>query len=389
MNGRALLVSPLGFLIGISLGALGGGGSILAVPVLVYAAGESPKAATTTSLVVVGATALGGMFAHLRAGRVRVLPGIMFGLAGIGGSLVGTKLNHSVDPNVLLLAFAGLMLIAAWRMWVNQAQPGAGDEDFELYPEPPGYDQTHVATRTRVTPLVVAKVLGAGTVVGFITGFFGVGGGFVVVPALVLALGFDMAEAVGTSLLVIAINSAVALATRIGTTGIDWAVAAPFTIAGLLGVSVGKSIADRLPTVTLVRWFVGSSSCSPPTSPSAPAWPSPPHDRHRRAQGRCVLGSLYQAADPARQQRPRANASGPTSEFAQPNELTSSAWPARGDPRGRPCDRPVRRRHAGTSGHPARPANGSTPRTTGSTPRPTCTPTACTSHPRATATTSS
>ena len=158
---------------------------------------------------------------------------------------------------MLLLAFAGLMLIAAWRMWANQDEPGAGDEDFELYPEPPGYDETHVATRTRVTPLVVAKVLGAGTVVGFITGFFGVGGGFVVVPALVLALGFDMAEAVGTSLLVIAINSAVALATRIDTTGIDWAVAAPFTIAGLLGVSVGKSIADRLPTVTLVRWFVG------------------------------------------------------------------------------------------------------------------------------------
>ena len=75
--------------------------------------------------------------------------------------------------------------------------------------------------------------------------------------ALVLALGFDMAEAVGTSLLVIAINSAVALTTRINTTGIDWAVALPFTIAGLLGVSVGKSIADRLPTVTLVRWFVG------------------------------------------------------------------------------------------------------------------------------------
>jgi len=257
VNGRALLVSPLGFLIGISLGALGGGGSILAVPVLVYAAGESPKAATTTSLVVVGATALGGMFAHLRAGRVRVLPGIMFGLAGVGGSLVGTKLNHSVDPNVLLLAFAGLMLIAAWRMWANQDEPGAGDEDFELYPEPAGYDGTHIATRTRVTPLVVAKVLGAGTVVGFITGFFGVGGGFVVVPALVLALGFDMAEAVGTSLMVIAINSAVALTTRINTTGIDWAVALPFTIAGLLGVSVGKSIADRLPTVTLVRWFVG------------------------------------------------------------------------------------------------------------------------------------
>ena len=124
MNPRALLVSPLGFLIGVSLGALGGGGSILAVPVLVYAAGETPQAATTTSLVVVGATALGGMFAHLRAGHVRVLPGVVFGLAGIGGALLGTRLNDAVNANVLLLAFAGLMLIAAWRMWVEPNRAG-------------------------------------------------------------------------------------------------------------------------------------------------------------------------------------------------------------------------------------------------------------------------
>lgn len=259
MNGRALVVSPLGFLIGVSLGALGGGGSILAVPILVYAAGESPQAATTTSLIVVGAASFVGMFAHLRAGRVRVVPGIMFGLAGIGGSVVGTRFNHAVDANVLLLAFAGLMLVAAWRMWVNQTEPGAGDEDFELFPEPepePG-GTVQVLTRSQVTVTVVSKVLIAGTVVGFITGFFGVGGGFVVVPALVLALDFEMPEAVGTSLLVIAINSAVALAGRIGTTPVDWDIAIPFTASALLGVSVGKHIADRLPTVTLVRWFVG------------------------------------------------------------------------------------------------------------------------------------
>ena len=126
-------------------------------------------------------------------------------------------------------------------------------------PRPPGELHTATATtqRLQVTTAVAAKVLAAGSVVGFITGFFGVGGGFVIVPALVLTLGFGMADAVGTSLLVIAINSAVALATRVGTTGVEWDVAIPFTIAGLLGVSVGKALADRLPTVTLVRWFVG------------------------------------------------------------------------------------------------------------------------------------
>jgi uncharacterized membrane protein YfcA len=258
-----LLVSPFGFLIGVSLGALGGGGSILAVPVLVYAAGETPQAATTTSLVVVGATALGGMFAHLRAGHVRIVPGVVFGLAGIGGALLGTRLNDAVNANVLLLAFAGLMLIAAWRMWVNQTEPGAGDEDFAPYPDAstPKTGGVAIATATtqrlQVTIAVAAKVLAAGSVVGFITGFFGVGGGFVIVPALVLTLGFGMADAVGTSLLVIAINSAVALTTRVGTTGVEWDVTIPFTVAGLLGVSVGKALADRLPTATLVRWFVG------------------------------------------------------------------------------------------------------------------------------------
>lgn len=243
---RALLASPLGFLIGVSLGALGGGGSILAVPALVYGAGQGAKAATTTSLFIVGLTAVAGMIAHLRAGRVRVGAGLVFGAVGIGGSLAGSYLNQAVDPDVLLLAFAGLMVVAAWRMWAQARR---------VVPSSVGAAAATQAT-TGLDVATVVKVAVAGTAVGFLTGFFGVGGGFVIVPALVLALRFPMLDAVGTSLLVIAFNSAFALSQRVGTTGIEWRIALPFTVAGLAGVGAGKRLADRVPAATLARWFV-------------------------------------------------------------------------------------------------------------------------------------
>ena len=101
------------------------------------------------------------------------------------------------------------------------------------------------------------KVIVAGTIVGLLTGFFGVGGGFVIVPALVLALGFSMPEAIGTSLLVITINSAVALTTRLQARSIEWATVVPFTIAGLIGVVVGSRLASKHDSTSLQRWFVG------------------------------------------------------------------------------------------------------------------------------------
>lgn len=249
---RALLASPLGFLIGLSLGALGGGGSILAVPALVYAAGQTPKHATTTSLVLVALTALIGMVPHWRAGRVRFVAGTIFGLAGIGGSLLGSHWNKNADPNVLLLAFSGLMLVAAYGMWRR----------VRTTPRPPRSVGAAAAPRVLAQPvhvdaLTVVKVIVAGTIVGLLTGFFGVGGGFVIVPALVLALGFTMAEAVGTSLLVITINSAVALTTRLQSGSIEWATVIPFTIASLLGVMVGSSLASTRDSRSLQRWFVG------------------------------------------------------------------------------------------------------------------------------------
>ena len=252
---RLLLTLPLGVLIGVTLGAVGGGGSILAVPVLVYAVGLEAKAATTASLVVVGIAALGGMVGHWRAGRVRFVAGLIFGLAGVGGSVVGSLLNRSVNPDVLLLAFSALTFLAAWSMWSRRRHHVLHDHAVETTTtDVPRPEASSPARRARL--VTIGKVLAAGTVVGFVTGFFGVGGGFVVVPALVLALGYAMPVAVGTSLLVIAINSGAALLSRLATSGVDWHVALPFAGAAAIGSIVGKRIADRLPAASLMGWFV-------------------------------------------------------------------------------------------------------------------------------------
>lgn len=258
---RTLIASPLGLLIGLSLGALGGGGSILAVPALVFAAGETPTQATTTSLVLVAITAAIGLVPHWRDGRVRVAAGLTFGAAGVGGSFVGSRLNRAVDPDVLLLAFSGLMLVAAWAMWRKANRPTHAPT-----PRPVGAAVRHSADDAaddaagqRIsadTVRLAAKVLAAGTVVGLLTGFFGVGGGFVVVPALVLALDMAMPEAVGTSLLVIVVNTVVALGMRWGSGTVHWAAVVPFGIAAVVGVLIGTRVARTRDPRVLQRWFV-------------------------------------------------------------------------------------------------------------------------------------
>lgn len=258
MSARALLASPLGFLIGLSLGALGGGGSILAVPVLVYVAGQDATAATATSLVLVGITSLVGLVPHWRAGRVRVRSGVIFGVVGVAGAIAGSILNRRLDDDVLLLAFAGVMVLAGARMWHSAsrqsrvAAPASAGAAVALPQPPPPSDAAPEAWDAGR----VARVLAAGTVVGFMTGLFGVGGGFVIVPALVLALGFTMPEAVGTSLLVIAINSVVALSTRLGAGGVEWGVVLPFAVSSLTGVFVGGRLASTRSPAGLQRAFV-------------------------------------------------------------------------------------------------------------------------------------
>jgi len=259
-----LLAVALGLLIGLSLGALGGGGSILTVPALVYALGETAQTATTGSLVIVGITAAAAAVGHARARRVRWRAGLAFGAAGVAASLVGTHLNARVQPGVLLVAFAVLMLIAAGAMLAKTMVPSSPDEDEadqQAGPLPrPAQTGTAAqagpgAPRAGTTVRNALPVLAAGLVVGFLTGFLGVGGGFIIVPALVLTLKYDMPTAVGTSLVVISLNSAVALLARGGQERFDWAVIVPFTLAAIAGSGAGKKVADRMSGPHLTRGF--------------------------------------------------------------------------------------------------------------------------------------
>jgi uncharacterized membrane protein YfcA len=237
-----LLAVPLGLAIGFALGALGGGGSILTVPALVYALGQDTRTATTSSLVIVGLTSLIALVPHARAGCVRFGPGLIFGVLGIAGSVAGSALSTAVDPDVLLTAFAVLMLVVAALMLqrVRRARRLPG---HAAPPAPPMLSLRPFACDCpRVATLLVTASL-----VGLLTGFFGVGGGFALVPALVLVLRFPMWTAVGTSLLVIAVNSASALTARVGSGvgDLDWALIGAFTAAAIAGSLVGGRITAR------------------------------------------------------------------------------------------------------------------------------------------------
>ena len=253
-----------GLLIGLSLGALGGGGSVLAVPVLVYALGQSAGQATTGSLVVVGVTSLVGAVTAQRAGNVLLGRGVAFGAVAIGGAAVGARLSGLVPEPVLLAAFAGLLLVVAVVMAVRQVRAHEADRTRASHGDGSGgrrrpqlddpiisFSPTFACQCPRAL-----KVLVTATVVGLLTGFLGVGGGFLVVPALVLALGLPMEFAAGTSLVVIAITSAAALVVRAGTgTHPDWALVALLTVAAMVGGIAGARAATRADTSRLQAAF--------------------------------------------------------------------------------------------------------------------------------------
>ena len=251
-----LLAVVAGALIGLSLGALGGGGSILAVPVLVYLLGQSATQATTGSLVVVGVTSILGAVTAYRAGNVLLARGIAFGSVAIGGAAVGSKASTLVPPAVLMASFGVLMLfvggLMAWRQLRRSRGSGRG---IAVRPKLDDPIITFTPTIACACPRAL-KVLATATIVGLLTGFLGVGGGFLVVPALMLALGLPIRYAAGTSLVVITITSAAALAVRAGS-GIspDWSAVLLLTVVAAVGAVVGARFAGKVDAVRLSAAF--------------------------------------------------------------------------------------------------------------------------------------
>ncbi|MDQ0931159.1 sulfite exporter TauE/SafE family protein [Streptomyces turgidiscabies] len=233
------LVIAASLVVGVNLGILGGGGSVLTVPILVYLAGQDTKEAIATSLFVVGVTSLAALIPHARAHRVRWRTGLLFGAFSMAGAYGGGRVAEYVPGTALLVAFAAMMLATAAAMLRRSRHPGE--------PKPPHRD------------LPLGHVAVEGLVVGAVTGLVGSGGGFLVVPALAILGGLPMSIAVGTSLLVIAMNSFAGLAGHLTDVRIDWSLALTVTAAAVAGSVIGARFAGRIPQDTLRRtfgWFV-------------------------------------------------------------------------------------------------------------------------------------
>lgn len=229
-----------GALIGVLLGLLGGGGSILAVPALVYAVGLDMRQAIPISLLVVGVASAVGAVPRIRAGQVQWRLAAVFAAAGIPATFAGTAISTRLPQAALLLGFAAVMVAAGVRMLSGTTSTGTacdvGDD---------GIDWRRCAPRS----------IPAGAAVGVLTGLFGVGGGFLIIPALVIALGVDMTIAVGTSLLIIVVNSAAGFLSHLHGLQIDWAVTAAFAGTATVCSLIAGAMATRLDTGRLQRWF--------------------------------------------------------------------------------------------------------------------------------------
>jgi uncharacterized protein len=219
----------LGLFVGVVLGVVGGGGSIIAVPALVYGVGMSPAQAIPTSLLVVGVSSLAALIPRFREG-INWPVVLLVGAAGIPAAWGGTAIGRLLDPNILMLAFAALMVIAGIRMLTRTRET----------------EGSCSTGPTRAFRTCAPKAVGVGLLVGFLTGLLGVGGGFLITPALTLFLGLRMKQAVGSSLAIIVINSVAGFSAHAAGFTIEWPTVLAFAIPAIFGSLVAARLARRL-----------------------------------------------------------------------------------------------------------------------------------------------
>lgn len=228
-----MLGYALATLIGFSLGIMGGGGSILTVPILVYVLGMDAKLSIALSLAIVGTTSLVGVFNHFRAGNVNLKVAAIFGLVAMIGTFLGAKISKFLSGEVQLILFAIIMLAASYFM-IKGRKEVEGQEEKKLN-----------------IPFLSIQAVG----VGIITGLVGVGGGFMIVPALVLMTGLSMRVAVGTSLFIIALNSFSGFAGYLGMFEIDWAFLGKFSGFSIVGILIGSQLVQFISQRVLKKSF--------------------------------------------------------------------------------------------------------------------------------------
>ena len=227
----------LALLVGLSLGLLGGGGSILTVPIFVYILDIEAKAAIAMSLAVVGGTSLVGALRHGQVGNVNARVALIFGPVAMIGTYLGARLSVFFSGAMQLALFAVVMLAAAFFML---------RESLSALPTP---------RRPQRPGIALALIVAEGLSVGVLTGLVGVGGGFLIVPVLVLLTGLPMKQAVGTSLLVIALKSFAGFAGYVGQVDVNWLFMAGFTAVAIIGIWVGAHLVQYVSQAVLKRAF--------------------------------------------------------------------------------------------------------------------------------------
>ncbi len=221
-----------GSLVGFTLGLIGGGGSILATPLLLYVVGLSPHTAIGTGALAVSVNAFANFVGHARAGNVRWRSAIVFALAGVAGATIGSSLGKTFDGKRLLFLFAILMVVVGVLMLRRGRRDAARAQAGTSAAEAPGRG--------------VARVILAALAVGALSGFFGIGGGFLIVPGLLFSTGMPMIFAVGSSLLAVG-SFGLTTAVNYAASGlVNWPVAGEYIVGGLAGGLLGMALAVRL-----------------------------------------------------------------------------------------------------------------------------------------------